>query len=120
MNNDLISRNKLKDRLIINFSNKPEAQAIYQHLIDIVDDCPTVDINTKLSVAYLKGRRQGQSDVRPQGEWKYHKGDRLFLPYMECSNCKVQDLLGKLTKKEYREVNHFCFNCGAKMKGGAE
>lgn len=42
MNNDLISRSKLKERLIINFSNKPEAQAIYQHLIDIVDDCPTV------------------------------------------------------------------------------
>lgn len=59
-------------------------------------------------------------EERPQGEWKYHKGDRLFLPYMECSNCKVQDLLGKLTKKEYREVNHFCFNCGAKMKGGKE
>ena len=118
MNNDLISREALKKRLIINFSKKPEAQAIYQHLIDIVDDYPTVEIPCN-QIIWEQGYECGKNE-RPQGEWKYHKGDELFLPYMECSNCKVQDLLGKLTKKEYREVNHFCFNCGAKMKGGAE
>lgn len=115
---DLISREALKKRLIINFSKKPEAQAIYQHLIDIVDDYPTVEIPCN-QIIWEQGYECGKNE-RLQGEWKYHKGDRLFLPYMECSNCKVQDLLGKLTKKEYREVNHFCFNCGAKMKGGKE
>ena len=116
-----IDADKLKYKFEINFSKKPEAQAIYQHLIDIVDDCPTVAVNCKDCDGYEAGYSAGLKDAeRPQGEWKYHKGDRLFLPYMECSNCKVQDSLGKLTKKEYREVNHFCFNCGAKMKKGGK
>ena len=38
----LIDADALKQKLIINFSKKLEAQAIYQHLIDIVDDAPTV------------------------------------------------------------------------------
>ena len=96
----LIDADKLKYKFEINFSKKPEAQAIYQHLIDIVDDCPTVAVNCKDCDGYEAGYSAGLKDAeRTQGEWKYHKGDRLFLPYMECSNCKVQDLLGKLTKK---------------------
>ena len=35
---------------------------------DCIDNAPTVDMNTELSVAYLKGRRQGQSDERPTGK----------------------------------------------------
>lgn len=49
MNNDLISRSALKNKLIINFSKKPEAQAIYQHLIDIVEDMPTENTENNTS-----------------------------------------------------------------------
>ena len=36
-----------------------------RNVMYLIDNAPTVDMNTELSVAYLKGRRQGQSDVRP-------------------------------------------------------
>lgn len=104
--------------------------ATFNCVMNTVDNASTVEpeITEKQAILFLinngwlvnHDKELRERWERPQGEWKYHKGDRLFLPYMECSNCKVQDLLGKLTKKEYREVNHFCFNCGAKMKGGKE
>lgn len=40
----------------------------YGDVINIINNAPTVDMNTELSVAYLKGRRQGQSDERPTGK----------------------------------------------------
>lgn len=55
---------------------------------------------------------------KPVGKWIYHKSDGYFLPTMECSNCHANDLLGGLTRKEYKVVNKFCWNCGAKMEGG--
>ena len=63
MNNDLINRSKLKDKLKINFSRKPEAQAIYQHLIDIVDDCPTVEPFERIGAICNEN-----CGYRPQGE----------------------------------------------------
>lgn len=93
----------------------------YAFVKQIIDNAPTVEPEPYFEKAekdkriYERGFEDGQN-ARPQGEWIYHKSDGYFLPYMECSNCKVQDLLENLTKKEYREVNHFCFNCGADMR----
>lgn len=103
MNNDLISRSKLKDKLKINFSRKPEAQAIYQHLIDIVDDCPTV----KTPIIYeFKGCDNCELE-RPKGEWVKSKDG-----YTRCDQCGSR---GSAIKAR------FCHHCGADMrKGGAE
>lgn len=61
----LIDADKLKYKFEINFSKKPEAQAIYQHLIDIVDDCPTVK-----TYCYFCGQTEhGQIEDRTKGEW---------------------------------------------------
>lgn len=118
---DLISREALKKCARVVFDKDLGRLRVVD--VSDVDNAPTVDIKDQIAGAYNEGYMCGSREAEKKerkGEWKYHKGDRLFLPYMECSNCKVQDSLGKLTKKEYREVNHFCFNCGAKMKGGKE
>lgn len=59
----LIDADKLKYKFGINFSKKPEAQAIYQHLIDIVDDCPTVAVNCKDCDGYEAGYSAGLKDA---------------------------------------------------------
>ena len=100
MNNDLISRSILKDKLMINFSRKPEAQAIYKHLIDIVDDCRTVE--------------------QPQGEWIFDEELRAltqtgeFMRIYHCSKCEFKIK----TIKSYLPIHHkFCSVCGADMRG---
>ena len=132
MNNDLISREDLKKAIntydkfaclpsgkLEPFRNLEHSEMFepYVHLRDIrnaIDNAPTVDMNTELSVAYLKGRRQGQSEERPQGKWSF---DSEFLmigsPYgsYKCSNCGVHT--------DDKEDN-FCWNCGADMRGKNE
>ena len=77
MKNDLISRKWLTDAIRNRKTYLSYEDA--KDVIDLIDNAPTVDINTKLSVAYLKGRMQGQSDVRPQGEW-YYNNEQLKDP----------------------------------------
>ena len=86
----------------------------YKHILDLIDNAPTVDMNTELSVAYLKGRRQGQSDVRPQGEWIRKVDEVGFISHI-CSEC------GAEIEVEDPKDDKVCFNCGADMrKGGNE
>ena len=120
MNNDLISRSVLKKAIINNFDN---LQAYFpKDFIEEIDNAPTVDMNTELSVAYLKGRRQGQSDVRPQGEWIMQRHD-LDGCFYTCSNCgrmiRVPLFIDDPEDNETLADYPFC-HCGAKMKGGAE
>jgi len=120
----LIDANALKDKLMINFSKKPEAQVIYRHLIDIVDDCPTVEQEVFISAGdydlFLEGYKQGKKDfARPEGEWimQLHNCDGEFYT---CSVC------GRMIRvSPYVEDNEtlkdypFC-HCGAEMRGNAE
>ena len=71
----------------------------------IIDNAPTVDLNTKLSVAYLKGRRQGQSEARPTASWIHITGD-----VCECSNCRDREIPMSMMSCTY------CPSCGAKME----
>ena len=112
MNNDLISRSELKKKIEeVQYTQEfcIEHQIDYsismQMLEMVIDNAPTVDINTELSVAYLKGRRQGQSEERPQGEWVYVTMSTLGLQIARCTNCN---------EKAYG-MTDFCPNCGAKM-----
>ena len=85
----------------------PEMFEIYIHLKDVIkaiDNAPTVDINTKLSVAYLKGRRQGQSEERPTGRWL--RTDDMYETLV-CSKCDYDT-------GDYIRYN-FCPNCGSRM-----
>lgn len=101
MNNDLISREVLK-------KHKVYVEERHEYVVPVynIDNAPTIDINTELSVAYLKGRRQGQSEGRPQGEWIVSEYIDTCRGYVaKCSFCK-EDTVGG---------GAFCPNCGAKM-----
>ena len=98
MNNykgDLISRSKLKDKLKINFSRKPEAQEIYQHLIDIVDDCPT----------------EHGIEERTQGEWVFQYENYQGDVYM-CNNCCQEVFFLHNIKPDFK----YCPYCNADMR----
>ena len=104
---DLISRSVLKEIWELYEKYQPSlATNVYEFgvaLKGIIDNTSTFEPDgTQLSVAYLKGRLQGQNE-RPQGEWintspNDDKG--------ECSLCCY------LSKKYYK----FCPNCGTKMR----
>ena len=107
MNNDLISREALKKCARVVFDKDLGRLRVVD--VSDIDNAPTVDMNTELSVAYLKGRRQGQSDVRPQGEWSIDNRPSIGGLW-KCSECN----------EHYPYKTKFCPNCGAKMKGGKE
>ena len=59
----------------------------------------------------------GTEILRPQGEWVYDlsSGHRLI----KCSNCgEIAGIGNEDALREVKQFQHFCFNCGAKMKGG--
>lgn len=85
MNNDLISRSRLRMNFIQ--AVEDENPELYGEIIlDLIDNAPTVE--------------------QPTGEWITAN---LEKPYGKCNQCG-----------EICEVDNYCGNCGAKMKGGAE
>lgn len=117
MNNDLISREALKKAICIDepISIDETWEQLYDAVVNAIDNAPTVDMNTELSVAYLKGRRQGQSDIRPQGEWTIIKSPLSNETIVKCNKCG-DEFIGN----DVEDYN-FCPNCGADMrKGGTE
>lgn len=88
----LIDADKLKQKLIMNFSKKPEAQYIYQHLIDIVDDAPTIPVyeHEKLKCKWLETET-----------YNY-----------KCSFCGGI----ALELEDYPYKSDFCPHCGADMR----
>lgn len=94
----LIDADKLKFKFEINFSKKPEAQAIYQHLIDIVEDMPTENTENNTSKWVF--------------QYENYQGD----VYM-CESCCQEVFFLHNIKPDFE----FCPYCGAKMqKGGKE
>ena len=111
MNNDLISREALKKAIFEHCRSEEENFYHFwfdENLIALIDNAPTVDMNTELSVAYLKGRRQGQSDVRPQGEWIRKEDVIHLLKYWSDGYCYI----GIPTDDAIKAIKD--------MKGGAE
>ena len=83
---------------------------LVNEIYEFIDNAPTVDMSTELSVAYLKGRRQGQSDGRPKGKWITRTEDNGVNYRFYCSCCNREVLL----------ITEFCPYCGAEMKGDTE
>ena len=107
MNNDLISREALKEALNtwdkFGYTAKSELIRLtsdneklyrpyihYEDVINCIDNAPTVE--------------------RPQGEWKVY-GKQGGIPITDmCSNCRYE-------MKWYKNKYKFCPNCGADMRG---
>lgn len=133
MNNDLISRSKLKKALKSNCdtlcndknTNWCEHCCPLNDFEDLIDNAPTVDINKLiLIVAKRSGKREMMLNaLRPQGTWDY---EQVAL-YGVCSNCGVAVTSNLADMFLYEEIGkcpyniNFCPNCGAYMrKGGTD
>jgi len=113
MNNDLISREALKKAL-----EECKYCGFYGKLIELIDNAPTVPQVTvfcenadEKTIEELKAEMQKAKlavfEERPQGEWIDTGSGQ------ECNVCHE-------IQYGYDNFRHFCANCGAKMKGGAE
>ena len=114
MNNDLISRSELREKVFFN-DYSPQvvdenAQRILTKVLQFIDNAPAVEYPF-YQEAYQTGYEEGQNAI-PQGEWV---GDGFVF----CNQCGCSHGTHK---------TNYCPNCGASMwqkelkalKGGAE
>ena len=111
MNNDLISREALKEEVKTLFC--PDGYKIM--MLERIDNAPTVTDRTEevlsLQNTIAKLVEGIAENARPQGEWKQISPAKIY----ECNLCHKTVMTSDI--EEYR----FCHGCGAKMqKGGAE
>lgn len=103
----LIDADDLKKAACVKFYTTP----YYKHILDLIDNAPTVEINDKSSEIAQKsielgrklGRLEGKAE-RPQGEWIMNKTSVRGRNYT-CTACE------KVSRNKF----HFCPNCGAYM-----
>lgn len=107
MNNDLISREALKEEFKRIYRCAETAEQLANNMEDAIDNAPTVPNE------YMRGYEASEREYkRPQGEWIDYSEDG----YVECPICKHLT-----TCEDNIDELHYCWNCGAKMqKGGAE
>lgn len=120
MDNDLISREALKNQFI-NLWDLKFLPVLQKKLLGIIDDAPIVSSDMTQVLAYESGKASAK---RPQSKWKgyirsaFHGvdeyGEPIYRPVTvyTCSKCYRRTVI-----KE-----NFCPNCGADMRkgGGAE
>lgn len=140
MNNDLISREALRNSLLDSRPDNIEQSDINFDTCDIkiwlsfvlktIDNAPTVEPDKELKeeVETYKNAYRIMSDAfenevtkntRPQGDWIIAFHDCTGKYYL-CSSCKEGRAV--ITGEDYASLDEFkfCPHCGAKMKGGAE
>ena len=106
MNNDLISREALKNALNYIYDcayiNSKSKEGIASDIIAEIDQAPSVETNWRFY--YDHGYKQAERDLkRPQGKWELHG----MIYY--CSVCGHD--CGE-------SGDNFCGNCGADMRNG--
>ena len=65
-----------------------------------------------LKQAWERGRKYGQNEERPQGEWKHNNFDEHY-----CNKCGNFALWSEEADGYYEVQSNFCPNCGADMRG---
>ena len=139
MNNDLISREALREAL-----KEYKYCGFYDKVIEIIDNAPTVDTSNAKNLeerdadAYETGYLDGHVDgylkaekdyARTQGEWKLVSDINNDID-VACPFCNERRIICyahgysieevKLQLQEVNNLPNYCENCGAKMKGGAD
>ena len=75
--------------------------------------------------AYKNGYEKGLKDAVKHGRWEDIYNGKYENPRFRCSVCKARALyvpylnaLGNWADEQ--DLSNYCYNCGAKMDGGAE
>ena len=107
MNNDLISREALKDEIkkVSRFNDGTYKWLYLNGVYNAIDNAPTVTPTFGL----FRDMLCSDCEKRPQGEW-IENNETVFVNRFNCSEC------GRLIF-EPKEKNNFCPNCGADMRG---
>ena len=121
MNNDLISREALKEKLsgenYQTWTHEYGYAIPTEWVMNAIDNAPTVDVWQLRQEATENALKKAEVLYgRPQGEWIKHI-DNLFPEESteECPFCHEEQLI------RLGNDDNFCPNCGADMrKGGAE
>ena len=110
-------------RLIDADAFKKQLEESYEYtelseVIEMLDNASTVDITEEQAIDKLHEtgwlpRHDKEMTERPQGEWIRKVDEAGFISHI-CSEC------GAEIEVEDPKDDKFCFNCGAKMKGGAD
>ena len=103
---DLISRSELKKTI-----KEFEDVRGYSILLYIIDNAPTVEINTNdiEYKAYCKGLDDGKKIARPQGEWI------IDGHHIRCNKCN--EYICNTDREGNKIPDSFCPNCGSDMRG---
>lgn len=124
MNNDLISREALKNELHNYFDGKviDEPAYILRDFFCYIDNAPTVETDKELKILKIKAetyqtayKLMSAASRRPQGEWieKYYSD---YGVYYRCSICHKMPPNYECDYKEGAIKTNFCPNCGADMR----
>ena len=115
MNNDLISREALREDLRRFFPAEVlegiEPKTLFAQIMHDIDNAPTVEIPTELckGCRFLKDCETCEEKLRPQGEWEKCQNDMF-----RCSICRQAD---EVPTSMGIPIYNFCPNCGADMRG---
>ena len=123
MNNDLISREALKNEFALmmwkEYSPYMEVKVcdIVNQTLDFIDNAPTVPL-PDFKAGYKQAIIDGKTNFsRPTGEWilqkyeRFNSGNELYKYY--CNKC------GHKEEHAYSDskLPNFCEDCGADMRG---
>lgn len=114
MNDDLISREALIREACVKFYTTP----YYKHILDLIDNAPTVEITEEQAIDKLHEtgwmqRHDKEMNERPKGKWiKVNPETRVYMGLLfRCSFC-----MSNVKDFEYA----YCPNCGAEMEADNE
>jgi len=120
MNNDLISREALKEAVKNRFDNSEYFPFHFLALIDNATPVPQVTVFTETAdetaVADLKAELQSVIEPRPQGKWINHRND-YGHNIADCSLC------GKTMQwhdEDEDGIPRYCWYCGARLEEAEE
>ena len=110
MNNDLISREALKEEIRREVGENQVGVFVAKRIFKLIDNVPTVDVSGNeyfpYRTAYFNGVEDGRATARSRGKWNYIQAGMPICPFC-----------GATPHKNYK---NFCPKCGADMRGGAE